>query len=191
MLQKEHNALIVKFYEDVERLGFKSPVADISGKTGYAKGNISSILNKKIQPSEAFLKKFYESFKDEISNMDVQQEPQPTTANNNSNQEDYRIKYERLLERTNAEQSAIIMGVLQKIDANLTNAANNQHIFHVMTTERQRVTLENMALLRGLNRNELVHEADSIGVALLDAEMKMHTVSSDTSHKSDSDSVGS
>lgn len=60
MLTKDR---VDQFYKDVETLGLKRPVAAISEKTGYAKGNVSSILSRKLQPSENFLNKFYGSFK--------------------------------------------------------------------------------------------------------------------------------
>lgn len=53
---------IDQFYKDVESLRLKRPVAVISEKTGFSKGNVSSYLNKKLSPSENFIKKFYESF---------------------------------------------------------------------------------------------------------------------------------
>lgn len=80
MLQKELNELRIKFYEDVEKLGFISPVSDISKKTGYAKGNISSYLNKKLEPSEQFLKKFYDSFRKELEEIEVET-PENTLPN--------------------------------------------------------------------------------------------------------------
>ena len=54
---------IERFYKDVDSLGLKRPVAAISEKTGLSKGNVSSYLNKKMPPSEAFIDKFYDSFK--------------------------------------------------------------------------------------------------------------------------------
>lgn len=107
----------------------------------------------------------------------IEQENTVQTPDTTTMEEDYRNKYERLLEKTNAEQSAFItgmLGVLTKIDknvqdvqANLNDAAEKQQIFRVMTNANQRVILENIALLRGLNKNELVNKARSIGDAHL------------------------
>lgn len=290
MLQKELNSLRTKFYHDVEKLGFTSPVANIAQKTGYAKGNISSILNRKLEPSEQFINKFYESFKSELEslqsdlfepepptdgkqrkidrliqyldnkNIDIaefermagisnaylrntekrgadltlkildrikekqpkiycevfEQEncPKPTINNNtddmhtNNHHADWKAAHESLLSSlaTMAESQKIatqsqmvlsnalakmadLLGEVREVKTNLADAAYTQQIYRVMTNERQRVILENIALLRGLNKNELVNEARSTGVALLDEYEKTHTVSSDKSHKSDS--VGS
>jgi transcriptional regulator with XRE-family HTH domain len=56
------NKQIEQFYKDVDILNLKYPVAEIARATKESKGNISRILNKKAEPSEAFLKKFYKSF---------------------------------------------------------------------------------------------------------------------------------
>lgn len=53
---------ISKFYEDVKKLGLRSPVAEIARSTGMSKGPVSEYLSGKKVPSEAFLKKFYDSF---------------------------------------------------------------------------------------------------------------------------------
>ena len=57
---------IDRFYKDLERLGLKRPVAVITERTGLSKGNVSSYLNKKLPPSEAFINKFYDSFRKEL-----------------------------------------------------------------------------------------------------------------------------
>lgn len=54
---------IEKFYQDVEGLGLKFPVAAIAEKTGEPKGNVSRYLARKIDPSESFITRFYKSFK--------------------------------------------------------------------------------------------------------------------------------
>lgn len=59
LITKEH---IEKFYDDLERLALKFPVARISEKTEYSKGNVSEILSKKKEPSEEFLNRFYKEF---------------------------------------------------------------------------------------------------------------------------------
>lgn len=63
------NKQIEQFYKDVEGLNLKFPVAAIAKKTGESKGNVSKYLSKKprTEPSESFLKKFYDSFKNELS----------------------------------------------------------------------------------------------------------------------------
>lgn len=53
---------IERFYKDLNSLGLKHPVAAIEKKTGIPKSQVSKVLSKKLQPSEKFLEKFYESF---------------------------------------------------------------------------------------------------------------------------------
>jgi len=53
---------IQDFYEHITELGLKFPVAAISTATGYSKGQVSEILNLKQDPTENFLKMFYEKF---------------------------------------------------------------------------------------------------------------------------------
>lgn len=55
---------ISRFYEDVKKLGLKRPVAAITKATGFSKGNVSTYLSKKAPPSENFIDKFYEVFKE-------------------------------------------------------------------------------------------------------------------------------
>jgi hypothetical protein len=57
---------ISKFYEDVELLGLKFPVADISKATGWSKGNVSQYLKKGGSPSQNFLDAFYREFGESI-----------------------------------------------------------------------------------------------------------------------------
>lgn len=56
------NADIDGFYTRVNELGLKFPVAAIAKATGFSKGNISDYLKKRKQPSENFLRKFYQVF---------------------------------------------------------------------------------------------------------------------------------
>lgn len=59
MISKQN---IEQFYKDVKSLGLKFPVAEITRATGHSKGNVSRYLSKKLEPSEQFLKAFYEQF---------------------------------------------------------------------------------------------------------------------------------
>lgn len=53
---------ISRFYEDVEGMKLKFPVATIAEKTKKAKGYVSEVLRKIKEPSEDFLNTFYEKF---------------------------------------------------------------------------------------------------------------------------------
>ncbi|WP_315816176.1 S24 family peptidase [Paraflavitalea speifideaquila] len=53
---------IEAFYKDFESLSLRFPVAALSKATGESKGNVSRYLSRQADPSEAFIKKFYDSF---------------------------------------------------------------------------------------------------------------------------------
>jgi hypothetical protein len=53
---------IDQFYKDLDALGLKFPGAALVEATGESKGNVSKYLNRKLEPSESFLKRFYEKF---------------------------------------------------------------------------------------------------------------------------------
>jgi hypothetical protein len=53
---------IKRFYEYVESLGFKFPVAVLTKATGFSKGQVSDYLSKKKDPSENFINAVYEKF---------------------------------------------------------------------------------------------------------------------------------
>lgn len=57
--------MISKFYQDVNSLGLKFPVAAIAKETGYSKGNVSGYL-KGNPPSENFISAFYRKFSDRL-----------------------------------------------------------------------------------------------------------------------------
>lgn len=57
---------IIKFYEDVRLLDLKFPVSSISKKTGFGKSQVSVYLSKSDEPSENFVKKFYEVFDESL-----------------------------------------------------------------------------------------------------------------------------
>lgn len=57
------NAVTIElFYRQVDELGLKFPVAAIAKATGFSKGTVSDILQRKKEPSENFIKRFSEKF---------------------------------------------------------------------------------------------------------------------------------
>lgn len=62
MLQTVKTEKAQEFYKHVEALRLKFPVAEISRATGQSKGNVSRYLNGSLEPSQAFLNKFYTAF---------------------------------------------------------------------------------------------------------------------------------
>ena len=53
---------IEKFYECVDKLKLRFPNAAIAKATGFSKGNVSEYMNRKKEPSEAFINAFYKAF---------------------------------------------------------------------------------------------------------------------------------
>lgn len=89
---------IDKFYDDLESLGLKRPVSEVSKATGFGKGQVSIYLNKKDEPSENFIKAFYKSFEKSLKTVEretVVEEPQAYLERRrnlkNSNQPDVPI----------------------------------------------------------------------------------------------------
>jgi transcriptional regulator with XRE-family HTH domain len=174
MLQKELNQLRIKFYNDVEKIGFANPVTDIAEGTGYAKGNISSILSKKMQPSEPFLNKFYESFKTDLEKINIM-EPQPTKNNNSMEDEDYRIKYERLLEKTNEQLSDALDTVrtmVKGIESNLNKAVKGNVAHQTMLSVNQSVIFSALDDLLHLEPGTTAKKADNERAARLQKILK-------------------
>lgn len=64
-------AQIELFYKDLEKLGLRFPVAEIHRRTGLNKGSISEYLNRKREPSEAFIDAFYREFKEELNKNNI------------------------------------------------------------------------------------------------------------------------
>lgn len=56
------NDQIEDFYKQAESLNLRFPVAIIAEKTGEPKGNVSKYLNRKMEPSESFIARFYKGF---------------------------------------------------------------------------------------------------------------------------------
>lgn len=76
MLKREE---IDQFYKDVLQIGLKFPVAAIADATGHSKGNVSKYLSRKLEPSEAFLKAYYEKFPKDSKNVSRETIAEPET----------------------------------------------------------------------------------------------------------------
>lgn len=68
---------IEQFYKDVEALKLKFPNATITKGTGFSKGQVSAYLSKADEPSENFLKAFYEKFGDSLNKVPVEKPSVP------------------------------------------------------------------------------------------------------------------
>lgn len=121
---------IDRFYKDVEGLKLKFPVAAIALATGESKGNVSRYLNKKLEPSEPFLIKFYESFK--IVPREIYEGRKPDIIMEGA---DLPNLYERLIEekergRLRAEKQAdeYMQIIKDNLTALLLNSAKSQEL---------------------------------------------------------------
>jgi len=70
--KQDKNAII--FQKATKQLKLRFPIAEISKKTGYAKGGISDFLNGKKPVSDAFLEKFAEEFNVDLNAIEVIEE---------------------------------------------------------------------------------------------------------------------
>lgn len=148
---------IDSFYKDVDDLKLKFPVAAISKATGESKGNVSRYLNKRDEPSEAFLKKFYDSFGI------VPREITPTPKNPYNDQSpDYIIgKLNGLLageqaRRNDAER--FYDKLLEKLGSNLTDLSEGQTVLYSFV----RTLLEYHAAIA--SRGDAKKEAELLGI---------------------------
>lgn len=62
MLQKSENARLAYVLEVLEINDVRFPVAEVSRKTGFKKGQVSGILSGKVPISDSFFNKFKECF---------------------------------------------------------------------------------------------------------------------------------
>lgn len=93
------------------------------------------------------------------------QGPQPTTIQNeNSMDEDYRIKYERLLEKTNAQLSDALDTVrtmAKGVEANLAKAVKGNVVHQTMLSVNQSVIFSALEELMHLEPDTLAKKANS------------------------------
>jgi hypothetical protein len=146
MLTKE---LINKFYEDVDRLGLKRPVAYIAKMTTFSKGQVSDYLSKKKEPSENFINTFYEKFKEGLQNV-----PRSTIYDLGQNITDKQaVTKEELYERLLAEKEISRKRAEEKEDKLLAIIKDNLNLL-VANSNSAQITLR--AILDGQDADDLV-----------------------------------
>jgi transcriptional regulator with XRE-family HTH domain len=74
-----------RFLEDVKSLDLRFPVKEIANRTKFSKGNISGYVNGLAKPSENFLKKFYECFREDIEKGKAKNQSDSSPAGNTDN----------------------------------------------------------------------------------------------------------
>lgn len=151
------------FYSRVDELGLKFPVAAIARATGYSKGNISDYLKKRKQPSENFLKKFYEVFpKGSTGNLANGTEKPPELL------VQLMQKQNSLMEMQNRILSEMKEGVqdkvvciekdLKKVDSNLETVLGYSISLERLTTYAREVVLKSLARLEKKPEESLLEE---------------------------------
>lgn len=148
-------AEIERFYKDVESLGLKFPGARIVEVTGESKGNVSRILNRKMEPSGSFLNKFYNGFKTSVKAF-------PDDSNKTENVPPAAFlgitaqEYIEELRRDKRRLESVI-------DANLTALVTMLSALHRHDLASHQVMLRSLARLEKLkDREQLIEEADRI-----------------------------
>lgn len=84
MLQPMTTDRVERFYKDVGTLRLKFPVAEIARATGQSKGNVSKYLSQTLEPSNAFLDRFYRAYSDSFKKVGTTK-PQDAQNGPNSN----------------------------------------------------------------------------------------------------------
>lgn len=142
---------IEEFYNHVEQLGLKFPVAMLAEATGESKGNVSKYLNKRLEPSESFLKRYYAKFPKSSTNVShetIMKESDAFYGNA------YKDKYIQSLERENAR--------LQKdLDLSLSEARHNALLTRAIAETTQELLIE---FLAGKNKKAYEVLADSASI---------------------------
>lgn len=137
---------IDQFYKDVEAQDLKFPVAALADATGENKGNVSKILNKQKEPSESFLKRFYEKFP----------KGSKKVSDGNGvtwNETDYQAKYIALLEEKAEKGWVNSNAVLERLDEVLAGqVVNRQFLARLLAkVEKQDVRKIELEISKALN----------------------------------------
>lgn len=124
---------ISKFYDDLKNLKLKRPVAEITRKTGISKGYVSEVLSKEKEPSENFLRLFYQKFIDNPENDDYEL-PLGDLRVTLKDYVDLLKEQTRKAEEREKQFIEIIKGKLTKIETNSKEIADD---ISALTNENQ------------------------------------------------------
>lgn len=156
-----------------------SSIAEFEKEIGAGNGAIAKAWNRDIELSDGLIRKilkryptvsehYLETGEGEMFVKEGKQQQEPQLTNNNNLSplnEDYRLKYERLLEKTNAEQSAIITGVLNiitRVDTNLSRAIKDQEGYHNSISANHEVMFDALDEIRHAPAGTLAAKADNL-----------------------------
>lgn len=122
--------MIDRFYSDVGMLELRFPVAEISRRTGFKKGQVSTYLKKKEQPSQNFLKAFYDSFKESLEK--VQKPPLNDSGGHYGANSDYSDKVIALLERENERLRIDLEAMKEAVLLSLKGLSQSERLIRAM-----------------------------------------------------------
>ncbi len=153
MLQRSDIEL---FYKHLGSLELKFPVADLVRISGLGKSTVSEYISRKKEPSENFLRRFYEHFEKQFPDNPFRENEVPVP-------EDAHKKIERINDRLMDMISDQLNWLRQKVDSNLDRI--NSGLGNV--SERQAVDREvvyrSLAKLQGhKNPDALLEEANKM-----------------------------
>lgn len=145
---------ISKFYEDVQKLGLKRPVAVIAKTTEFSKGQVSDYLNRKKEPSENFLRVFYEKFSESIQNVPRETPPEQIVLSG---------AHVTLQDHINLlkEQNDFLK---KELNSKMALALEMITGFGLQTQAREETALRSLARLEKKPNETLIKESDKLAV---------------------------
>ena len=165
-MENAEDIRLARFLEQVKALKLRFPVADISAKTGYDKGNVSSFIKGKKPLSDNFLSKFEKAYNiKEVAGTSLQPPvlesllirlmEQQVQAAERANQ---------LMELQNRLIKDTVDPVKEKInniDAKTENLWNGLTAHVIRQGSGQEILFDSLEHLRGLAKGDLKRELDS------------------------------
>lgn len=123
---------IAQFYEDVDALGLRFPVAEIHKVTKISKGTISDVLNKKLTPSANFLKSFYEGFAKSLKNVPREKAELQTVSHKGTVFKGYGLGFEETVKGVDPQRAQKSASERATIDYSVS-----LDIIRILTTNNQ------------------------------------------------------
>lgn len=140
---------IEQFYKDVESLSLRHPVKAIHEATKYNKGTVSLYLNRKDEPSENFLKAFYNKFGESLKNGTVR----PTDAQHGTKSQNQGLDLIEKVSRLDDDQlriMATLKVLISEIAPLIAKATGRSHANVSLQLEKDiSEKIENLKTLRG------------------------------------------
>lgn len=137
MLQPMTTDRVERFYKDVGTLRLKFPVAEIARATGQSKGNVSKYLSQTLEPSNAFLDRFYRAYADSFKKVGTTKPETPQNGTKSgADNSDTRTEIGRLVARIKAETGltaedvATRIGITRQYLSQFCNSGHSDSIYN-------------------------------------------------------------